>query len=77
MRPDLLARIADARAAMIMRGNQPENLVLALGPRMREQLEEDAAPIPAFDGKDRDTLLGMLVLDSDQGEGFWIVAVDG
>ena len=76
MRPDLLGRIADARAAMIQRGHPVKNLVLVLGPRMREQLEADAAPFPLFDPEDPNILLDMVVIESDQGEGFWVVAVE-
>lgn len=73
-RSDLLGRIADARAAMILRGHAAGKLFLALGPRMLEQLEADAAPFAVFDEDGR--ILDMDVVGTDDQEVFLVMAAD-
>ncbi|RWR32517.1 hypothetical protein D2T29_00530 [Sinirhodobacter populi] len=74
MRSDLLGRIADARAAMIMGGHEADSLVLAIGPRMREILEAEASPYVPWAEPDNPEVLGMPVIDIEAGEGFLILS---
>lgn len=76
MRRDLLGQIADARAAMILRGYSERSLFLSIGAAARQRLVLDLAPFPVF-GADPDhpELLDMPVLSLGDAEGFLIMSV--
>ncbi|MDF2143203.1 hypothetical protein [Paenirhodobacter sp. CAU 1674] len=76
MRTDLLDRIADARAAMIMRGASPESLAVCLGRETLLQLAREAAPFPLLDDWNDLRLLGMPVREMMDTEGFAVKSMD-
>lgn len=80
MRTDLLGRIADARAAMMLRGFDGASLILVLGPGTREALEQNVAPWLPWDDpdapEDQRELIGMQVMEAAHLEGFMIFSID-